>query len=451
MRIHLRIAFPFVVAGFVCVTTAFASCGPSATALRAGLVSEQTPTAPADSAELLRSFRTVYIDSDTIYMKAGVMQKALERRPEFSAWGLASTSDPQAADVTLEITRPLLTFDWKYKMVHRNTGVVLGSGKVVAWEGKKAARRLAAEIVKQIRTARLPPALPQPGAETAPAGVAQERVAAKSWRVRFQSGGEGIRRGTKLRLNVSEDKIVAERKKRVVFTIPVSSVLEVVHNTKLKDPAKDWYSFWERFPPETAYEAAKSGEEAAAALILGLVVWGVGELLEETKKTQHFITIYWQEDGAVRHLALKVSARKHKALLGELKSVTRKEWKSLPELTKGKWHELERESINRIPVQLEQTVVVGWKKLPAGLYQLVLLEREPPLSELYFFAGEEVNADQVMARAVVEVESKTTGAGEFWLPAQVIYLEENGLITIREVRTPDRILRFTPVPLAPTE
>lgn len=106
--------------------------------------------------------------------------------------------------------------------------------------------------------------------------------------------------------------------------------------------------------------------------------------------------------------------------------------------------ELELEKFKGMPVAFDRKVTVAFKELPAGLYQLVLLKREGNRGELYFFPGEQVNLDLLAAQALVEFEEQGSA-----LPlAQVTYREENGITSLAEVRTPQRILRFTAVPLA---
>jgi hypothetical protein len=109
---------------------------------------------PADPSSVLRTCRTIFVESHTIYMKGNLLQDALYTRPEMREWGIRIGDDRQAADVYIEVTRPFLTFDWEYKMIDNRTGTVLGTGKVVAWDGRIAAPQLAAEIVKRIRSAR---------------------------------------------------------------------------------------------------------------------------------------------------------------------------------------------------------------------------------------------------------------------------------------------------------
>ncbi len=73
-------------------------------------------------------------------------------------WGIRVADDRQGADIYIDVTRPFLTFDWEYKMIDNRTGTVVGSGKVIAWDGPAAAPQLSAEIVKHIRAARPLPA-----------------------------------------------------------------------------------------------------------------------------------------------------------------------------------------------------------------------------------------------------------------------------------------------------
>ena len=109
---------------------------------------------PADPSDVLRTCRAIFVESHTIYMKGHLLQDALYTRPEIRDWGIHIVDDRQGADIYIDVTRPFLTFDWVYKMIDNRTGTVVGTGKVVAWDGPIAAPQLAAEIVKRIRTAR---------------------------------------------------------------------------------------------------------------------------------------------------------------------------------------------------------------------------------------------------------------------------------------------------------
>lgn len=128
--------------------------GAAQPAPAASLVS--VPVAPAT--HVLRNFRTLFVESHTIYLKGNQLQDALYVRPEFRDWGIRIVDDRSAADVYVNVTRPFLTFDWNYEIIDLKGNAVIAKGKVIAWDGPIAAPQLAAEIVKQIRAARPLPA-----------------------------------------------------------------------------------------------------------------------------------------------------------------------------------------------------------------------------------------------------------------------------------------------------
>jgi hypothetical protein len=113
-----------------------------------------------DPAGILRSARSIFVESHTIWMKGNLLQDALYIRPEMREWGLRIVDDRNGADIYIDVTRPFLTYDWIFKMISPKTGMVLGTGKVTAIDGPAAAQRLAIDIVNQIRSARPAPATP---------------------------------------------------------------------------------------------------------------------------------------------------------------------------------------------------------------------------------------------------------------------------------------------------
>jgi S1-C subfamily serine protease len=113
-----------------------------------------------DPAAILRSARSIFVESHTIWMKGNLLQDALYVRPEMKEWSMRIVDDRSGADIYIDVTRPWLTYDWIFKMINPKTGMVLGTGKVTAIDGPAAAQRLAIDIVNQIRSARPVPATP---------------------------------------------------------------------------------------------------------------------------------------------------------------------------------------------------------------------------------------------------------------------------------------------------
>ena len=114
----------------------------------------------SDPAGILRSARSIFVESHTIWMKGNLLQDALYTRPEMREWGIRIVDDRNSADIYIDVTRPFLTYDWIFKMISPKTGMVLGTAKVTAIDGPAAAQRLAIDIVNQIRSVRPVPATP---------------------------------------------------------------------------------------------------------------------------------------------------------------------------------------------------------------------------------------------------------------------------------------------------
>ena len=63
--------------------------------------------------------------------------------------------DPRVADVLIEIDRPLFTYVHTFVIVDKRTSIVLGSGKVTAFDGTIASGGIAKDIVKIFAAERL--------------------------------------------------------------------------------------------------------------------------------------------------------------------------------------------------------------------------------------------------------------------------------------------------------
>jgi S1-C subfamily serine protease len=113
-----------------------------------------------DADEIVRTARSIFVESHTIWMKGNLLQDALYTRPEMREWDVLVVDDRNEADIYIDVTRPWLTYDWIFKMISPKTGMVLGEGKVTAIDGPAAAQRLAIDIVNRIRSARPVPAAP---------------------------------------------------------------------------------------------------------------------------------------------------------------------------------------------------------------------------------------------------------------------------------------------------
>jgi hypothetical protein len=115
-----------------------------------------------DPVQILRTFRSVYVLSKTVYAKPEVIQSALQEEAAFSAWGLFLVADSQVADLRLTIDRPLFTFTYTYELAHQNTGIIVDTGKVKGASDGVVAPKIARLIVQRIATVRGWPAGVEP-------------------------------------------------------------------------------------------------------------------------------------------------------------------------------------------------------------------------------------------------------------------------------------------------
>ncbi|HEV2664128.1 MAG TPA: hypothetical protein VG324_04415, partial [Blastocatellia bacterium] len=107
-----------------------------------------------ESSDLLRSARTVFVTSNTVYLRPESLENALRGRADFQSLDIAIVKDRNAADLVIDLNRPLFTFDFTYSVTHRQSSRLVTSGKVTAFDGNGAAPKIAKELIKQIQSAR---------------------------------------------------------------------------------------------------------------------------------------------------------------------------------------------------------------------------------------------------------------------------------------------------------
>lgn len=109
-----------------------------------------------DSATILQSFKTMYVDAEGAqHFNGRLLQAELGRHKEFPALNIRIVDDAKLADVVLEVR---YIFAWEYPFVlrHQNTSVVLLSGKGQGpFSGPAGAVSVAKEFVKLARPHRI--------------------------------------------------------------------------------------------------------------------------------------------------------------------------------------------------------------------------------------------------------------------------------------------------------
>ncbi len=114
---------------------------------------KQEKPAASSAAELTKTFHTIQVKTGTWLSKPEMLQGALQKHDEFDAWGLTIVSGADA-DTVLTIDHQPGWFYYTYNLTHTATGTVLAAGKVDAWDGNGACKKIADELVKRIKKVR---------------------------------------------------------------------------------------------------------------------------------------------------------------------------------------------------------------------------------------------------------------------------------------------------------
>jgi hypothetical protein len=261
---------------------------------------------------------------------------------------------------------------------------------------------------------------------------------------------------------LNREWLTVHHSKKLVFSAPILNLNTVDSRTEVHRAAKGWEDFWGssfdtllQDEPTVAGNAVKG--TGAAFILMGTVpIALLGEgILAPIKTTDHFVSLYWLEDGAVKRAEFRASAGDAKSLLAELNKVTARKSEDLQELAE-KRRKLIAEQFDVSPVaEIDRQVSIGWHTLAPGQYHLIVLPRENNLTEVYFlpankpapdFSSGSLNPEDIGTQAVAELERRKTPRESKTAPS-VSYREQNGIVTFRQIDTDELILRFTPIPL----
>lgn len=273
----------------------------------------------------------------------------------------------------------------------------------------------------------------------------------KQWKVKCDHWSDGIGPGPRLKLTVGPQKIIVtargmtERQDEVAFTIPVGDVVTFAYHTVEYGSAEGWNSFWNGFDPSTFGDAG----DALAALAVVAVLAGVSAILEEVKQTDHQVVLFWRGEEGEKSLAVRAREDECKSLLTELHRVTNLEWRDLTEESRQVAQEIhqDQDKVRTTRVNSRRSANLPGRalRLPAGYYQLVLLEREPNLGELYFYSRLDTKPEHFVGRSVVEIEDRVPARdGE-----EVTYVDDGRAATISEVQFDEKVLKLVATPSAP--
>jgi hypothetical protein len=129
---------------------------------------EETPLTAADldRNQILKNALTICINSETDFLSAATLDRALLNQKDWDKLGLAIVDGPcfsnpnisktRTGALEIQVNRVVFTHIHTYILTDKATGLVLASGRIRALDGVVASGPMAEQIVKFLSTARLP-------------------------------------------------------------------------------------------------------------------------------------------------------------------------------------------------------------------------------------------------------------------------------------------------------
>lgn len=102
--------------------------------------------------ELLARSRTIYVVSDSIFVKKGDMEKYLLRQKELEEYRLHVVQSKQDADLILQIKRIPFTNNFPYSITDRASSIVLMQGEINALPSK-VPQQIASALADKLKEA----------------------------------------------------------------------------------------------------------------------------------------------------------------------------------------------------------------------------------------------------------------------------------------------------------
>ncbi|HEV2963060.1 MAG TPA: hypothetical protein VG649_14620 [Candidatus Angelobacter sp.] len=134
----------------------------------AGMAFGQGSSRLPDNKELVSRAKSLFIHSDTFFVKREQLESSMLGRAEFKAWDLQITNKKELADLLVRVRRIPFTNHFSYTVTDRVTETVVMAGQVDSLAGTVHGL-IADEIVHKMKAFRgdpTQPAKPQPQSST---------------------------------------------------------------------------------------------------------------------------------------------------------------------------------------------------------------------------------------------------------------------------------------------
>ncbi|MBI4850420.1 MAG: hypothetical protein HY819_01205 [Acidobacteria bacterium] len=98
---------------------------------------------------LLRSAKSIYVESDSIYFESGTLENALRKNSKFEKLGFILTRDKTEADIIIEVQRVVFTPVFTFRAFDRKTQTIVATGKATSIVGLRLLRSASSSMASQ--------------------------------------------------------------------------------------------------------------------------------------------------------------------------------------------------------------------------------------------------------------------------------------------------------------
>jgi hypothetical protein len=260
-----------------------------------------------------------------------------------------------------------------------------------------------------------------------------------SWRMNYVNTVKQPAVKERVAVTFEGDHLVCSAGKRVVFSIPLESITEVVSfNNGERHALAAGVRTAGKLPISILRNSGNNSSDGqlAAGLIMVYMVYGflptfaISSIVHK-RKERYVVRIAWEENSMQREAAFELNPRAYKSFLPQLQRTTGKEWINLA----AQKQRLAESRENGGIVSLPRRAMAGTVELEPGRYRVVLLEDR---GEAYFIQGTKFNTKRIAAVVEAEISPAPAEAG----PASLTLVENGDGVAIQEVRLRGKTLRL---------
>jgi hypothetical protein len=256
-------------------------------------------------------------------------------------------------------------------------------------------------------------------------------AAGQKWTVRTvniipRSGriDEGIKAG----LRIDATALLCEAKKAQLCAIPVSAITGLSHDHRFRNRAAEYSDSMPYGNPLTCH-----GYSCGADLVImgGLAPFSVH---------WEYVTIHWRDNGTPRITVLRFGKTDFPSFQRELSSRTGLVFEDTGALRDATIKQIELRKGEALPLRFDRAIFIRNEVIPRGLYQILVVEREPAAGDLYFFRGKKV----VSNRPELIVPVSILGNAEYAIAAEPEYSTRAQWRVLERIRMRGRIVQIMP-------